>query len=122
MTGPSLGGGIGVQTWQPFLCLFPRLEHSSGNTQLVTLAFSLLLAVLSAKLSILFSIRIWQAKCNNDEFRTRCGVAGLFMFLAALPAALRAVNFSNSQYSVTGVLIGQCLLGYVKDCWNVLPA
>jgi hypothetical protein len=121
MTGPSLGGGIGVQTWQPFLCLFPRLEHSSGSTQLVTLAAGLLLAVLSAKVSLHLTHRIWRAKCNNDEFKTRCGIAGLFMFLSALPAALRAVNFSNNQYSVTGSIVGQCLVGCVAIVSFVSP-
>ena len=60
LTGAGVGGGFGVQTWQPFLCvLFSHDPNTVYWTQLATVPCSIAFGGVAALLSIPLSRVIW---------------------------------------------------------------
>ena len=68
LTGAGVGGGFGVATWQPFLCLlFAHDPASVYWTQLGILLVLLPAAAVAATLSLLFSRALWKGARAGDD-------------------------------------------------------
>ena len=64
LTGAGVGGGYGIQTWQPFLCIL--FSHDAATVHWFQLGAVLLVApvaAVAATLSVFFSRLVWQGAC-----------------------------------------------------------
>ena len=62
VTGAVLGGGFGMQTWLPYLCLIPETANADYWSQLGVVLYAIPVAIASGFTSRLLARRLW--KCE----------------------------------------------------------
>jgi hypothetical protein len=98
VSGGVIGGGLGIQTWLPYLCTLTKNPVSAYWIQMSAATMTLPIAVITAVGARLLAKLVWRPKRQSHTFGRRVQFAAVLVW--------RGVYFAVVRAAVQGMSLG----------------